>query len=218
MMKTLSVHHPAADLIRKIDGVELPEAGLWNIPSGWADIELSVPRVFGQALRSRIRLKQGMIAIADDPTHSTAHLSLDATSVRTGNEAIDRYLHAEVLGTHRYSTLPVHIATVSNRGGSSWVADGWVTVRGVARPIELAIRYEGVFRRGPAALFRAEASLPLRDLLPAESGMRWWLLAGRTLRIDIEIHAEPVRASAISARSSHARSGERRRAVELAAV
>ena len=213
----------AASLIRSFGGVELPAAGLWNIPSGWASIELSVPKVFGPALRSRIRLKQGMIAIADDPTHSTANLSLDAGSVRTGNYAIDEYLREEVLDVGKYSTLPVRIATVAHCGGSSWIADGWVTVRDAARPVELAISYEGVFRQGSTALFRAQASVPLRSLLPADGGMRGRLLAGRTLRIDIEIHAEPVRASTAHARSGQARSsrvgtGQRRQDAELAAV
>ena len=213
MIETPNIRQTAADLTRRLGGVELPAAGLWNIPSGWAIIELSVPKLFGPALRSRIRLKQGMIAIADDPSHSTAHLSLDAVSVRTGNHAIDQYLHQEVLDVGKYSTLPVRIATVAHRGGSTWVADGWVTVRGVARPIELAISYEGVFRKGSVALFRAQASLPLRSLLPAEGGMRGRLLAGRTLRMDIEIHAEPVRTSTNSALA-----GQRRQDAELAAV
>jgi polyisoprenoid-binding protein YceI len=220
----ITTHHlrHASGLIRKVGGVELPAAGLWNIPSGWAEIEVSLLQVFGPTLRSRISLKQGMIAIADDPAHSTAHLSLDAASLRTGNETIDGYLQEEVLDTRRYSTLPVRIDTVAHRGGSNWVAEGWVTVRGVARPIELAVSYEGVFRHGPAALFRAEASLPLRSVLPGNRGTRRRLLGGRTLRIDIEIHAEPARTSALHARLGHARSGhtrsEWRRDAELAAV
>lgn len=217
MITTHNLQH-AAGLIRDVGGVELPAAGLWNIPSGWADIEVSVPRVFGPTLRSRISLKQGMIAIADDPAHSTAHLSLDAASLRTGNATIDHYLQEEVLDTHKYSTLPVRIAAAAHRGGSRWVADGCVTVRGVAIPIELAVSYEGVFRHGPAAMFSAEASVPLRRVLPANSGTRGRLLAGRTLRIDIEIHAEPVHTSAILARSRHAQSGQRRRHAELAAA
>lgn len=213
MSETTNLQQAAPNLIRTFDGVELPAAGLWHIPSGWASIELSVPRGFGPALRSRIRLKQGMIAIADDPAHSTAHLSLDAASVRTGNATIDDYLHDEVLNTRKCSTIPVHVASVAYSGGSSWAADGWITVRGASTPIELAISYDGVFRRGPAALVRAQATLPLRSLLPATGGLRGRLLAARTLRIDVELHAERIRATA-----DRALVAQRREGAELATV
>jgi hypothetical protein len=155
-----------------------------------------VPRLLGTTMRSKIRLKQGMIAIADDPSHSTAHLSLDALSIRTGEEAIDEFLQRDVLDVDRYSTIPVRIASVQHISGPAWTADGWITVRGVTTPIDFDITYEGVFRRGPAAFFRAQASLPLRHILPMNSGLRGRFFAGRTLRVAMEVYAEPVRATA----------------------
>ncbi len=72
-----------------VDQVELPEPGLWNVPAGWALIELSVPRMFRRPIEAHLRMKQGMIAIADDPTHSTSNLSLDACTLGTGSPALD---------------------------------------------------------------------------------------------------------------------------------
>jgi len=196
MSEKSSVQRTAVDLVRAFGDVELPTAGLWNVPPGWATVELSVPRLLGTTMRSMIRLKQVMIAIADDPSHSTAHLSLDALSIRTGEPAIDEFLHKEVLDVDRYSTIPVRIASVQHCGGPAWTADGWITVRGVTTPIEFDIAYEGVFHKGPAAFFRAQAGLPLRHILPTNGSLRGRFFAGRTLRIAIEIYAEPIRASA----------------------
>lgn len=182
-----------ANLIRRVDGIELPIAGLWNIPTGWAGVELVVPRPLRSALRATIRLKQGMLALADDPTHSTGHFSLDATSLRTGDPVVDSYLHDDVLDIARCSTIPVHIGTVEHAGGPHWDAHGWITIRGVATPIELAIAYEGIDRPGRSARFRAATTLPLRSLLPVNHGLRGRFLAGRSVRITIDVHAEPVR-------------------------
>ena len=185
----------ASPAIRTVDGVELPAPGLWNIPAGWVSIELSVRRTFGAAVRTHMRLKQGMIAIADDPTHSTAQVSLDANSLRTGHAPWDRFLHEQVLDTGSFATIPVRIAAVEHVEGPNWRGCGWITIRGVAAPIELDISCDGVFRPGVAARFRATATLPLRSILPANTGLHGRLLAYRTLRIAIDLHAEPVRGS-----------------------
>jgi polyisoprenoid-binding protein YceI len=185
-----------AHLIRSVAGVEFPRPGLWNIPSGWARIELSLPRIFGRTLRTNIRLKQGMIAMADSPRNSTAQLSLDATSVQTGNAARDRYLHDEVLHSGRYATIPVRVAAIEHCGGDNWTAQGWITVAGVATPIELTVAYQGVYGRGPSAVFHAHANVPLRTLMASSRGLRGQFLASRHLRISIELHAEPVRPAA----------------------
>ena len=192
-----STGHAPSDFIRTVDGVELPAPGLWNIPSGWASIELSVPKVFGRALRTRLRLKQGMIAIADDPTHSTANLSLDATSLRTGHPARDRYLHDRVLDTDRYSTIPVRIATIEHCDGPHWKADGWFTIGGVSTPMELDLTYEGSRRAGSIATFSAHGNIPLRGILAGRNELRSRMLAARHIHISVEVHAEPVRATAI---------------------
>jgi len=186
---------PGPHLIRNVAGVELPAAGLWNIPSGWARIELSLPRMFGPALRTNMRLKQGMIAIADNPRNSTAHLSLDAASLRTGNTARDRYLHGEVLNSGRYAAIPVRIAAIEHSDGPNWNAGGWITIGRVATPMEFAVTYEGVHGRGSAALFRAHGNLALRSILVGSPGLRGRFLANRHLRISLELHAEPVRPS-----------------------
>jgi polyisoprenoid-binding protein YceI len=195
MSEHTSQQRTALDLIRAFGDVELPTAGLWNVPPGWATIELSVPRLLGTMMRSKVRLKQGMIAIADDPSHSTAQLSLDALSIRTGDEAIDEFLHHQVLDVDRYSTIPVRIASVQHVGGHAWTADGWITIRGVTTPIDFDVTYEGMFHKG-AAFFRARTSLPLRHILPTTGGLRGRFFASRTLRIAIEVYAEPVRAAA----------------------
>jgi polyisoprenoid-binding protein YceI len=185
----------ASPAIRTVDGTELPTPGLWNIPAGWVSIELSVRRLFGAAVRTQIRLKQGMIAIADDPTHSTAQVSLDANSLRTGHAPWDRFLHERVLDTISSPTIPVRIAAVEHVEGPNWKGCGWIAIRGVAAPIELALSYDGVFRPGVAARFRATATLPLKTILPVNNGLRGRLLASRNLRIAIDLHAEPVRGS-----------------------
>src|ERR1043165_6422528 len=171
MSEHTSQRPATVDLIRAVGDVELPTAGLWNVPPGWATIELSVPRLLGATMRSKVRLKQGMIAIADDPSHSTAHLSLDALTIRTGEQAIDEFLHHEVLDVDSYSTIPVRIATVQHIGGAAWRADGWITIRGVTTAIDFDITYEGVFHKR-AAFFRAQTSLPLRHIMPTNGGLR----------------------------------------------
>jgi len=187
--------HPV-DLVRTVGDAEVPAAGLWNVPPGWATIKMSATRLLGATMRSSIQLKQGMIAIADNPSHSTAHLSLDPRSIRTGDEALDEYLHREVLDVDRYRTIPVHIACVQHRDGRAWSADGWMTIRGIATPLVFEVTYEGSVPNGPGASFRVHASVPLRDILPATCGLRGRFFASRTLRITMEIHAEPVAASA----------------------
>jgi hypothetical protein len=136
-----------------------------------------------------------MIAIADDPTLSTAHLSLDAASLRTGDATRDRYLHDKVLSTARNPTIPVRVSIAEHCGGPNWKAHGWITIRGVAIPLELAIAFEGVHRPGSAARFRAHATLPMRNTLGTNKSVRRGFLAGRRLRIAIEVHAERTQAS-----------------------
>ena len=192
-----STRHASSDLIRTVDGVELPSPGLWNIPSGWASIELSIPQFFGRAVRTNLRLKQGLIAIADDPAHSTANLTLDATSLRTGHPTRDRFLHDKVLSTDRYSTIPVRIATIEHCDGPHWKADGWITIGGVSTAIELDLIYEGSRRAGSIATFTAHGNIPLRGILAGRNEFRSRLLAARHLHISVEIHAEPVRTAPI---------------------
>src|SRR5436190_23402895 len=101
MSEKSNTQQHTVDLTRVFGDVELPSACLWNIPPGWATVELSVPRLLGTTMRWMIRLKQGMIAIADDASHSTPHLSLCAPSIRTGVHSFEQLFHNELLDHDR---------------------------------------------------------------------------------------------------------------------
>jgi len=89
----------------------------------------------------------------------------------------------------------VRIATLEHCVGPNWKADGWITLGGVSIPMELDITYEGLIRHGSAARFSARANVPLRPFLAGSTGLRNRFLANRHLRIAIEVHAAPLRAS-----------------------
>lgn len=162
-------------LTRTIDGVELPAAGLWNVPAGRATVTLAMPRVLDRVIGARIRVRQGTIAIADNPANSTAQFTL------------------EVAGR---APVPVRVTKIEHRRGSMWTAVGWMTIDDVATPLDFTITYSGVHHRWPAALFRADVTLPLRHLVGGDGGWRARLLGNGAVRAAIEIHAVPMRPSA----------------------
>jgi hypothetical protein len=133
-----------ANLIRRVDGVELPASEWWAIAAG-QPVSL---RTTGLRRRTMSGTVSGGVTIADDPCDSTIDLHL---STRGG------------AGTD----LAIHAALVSADADGVWRFAGSVAGT-VTVPIVVDIRYRGVFRRAgrATAWLTVHAGLPRLDGRP----------------------------------------------------
>lgn len=127
------------ELIRQIDGIELPAAGWWPI----APQRMSL-RTVGLRRRTMSATVSGGVTLGDDPDDSMLDLL-----VSPGD------------GGSPDSDLAIHAALTSASRDGVWHFSGSVEAAATA-PIAVDVRYHGVYRRGE----RATAWLAVRATLP----------------------------------------------------
>jgi hypothetical protein len=139
------------DLIRHIDGIELPTAGWWRI----APQRISL-RTIGLRRRTLSGTASGGVTLAADPRDSTLDLLV---SPRDGGSP--------------ESDLAIHATLTSAGADGVWRFSGSVDAT-VTAPIAVDVRYRGVYRRAE----RATAWLTVRAGLPGGAGRPRLVLEG----------------------------------------
>lgn len=129
-----------ANLIRRVDGVELPAAGWWVIA---ARQPVSL-RTVGLRRRTMSATVSGGVTIGDDPRDSTLDLLVSPWSADSPDD------------------LAIHATLAQADADGGWRFTGSVAAT-VTVPIVVDVRYRGVFRRAD----RATAWLTVRAGLPA---------------------------------------------------
>lgn len=137
------------DLIRLLDGIELPTPGNWRIAAGQP---VTLQRG-GWRRRPAHTDAAGALVVADEPRQSTLGMRVTSPS------------------GHPDLTISAQLAAASSHG--SWRFAG--SVRGtVELPITLDVTYHGVYRHGE----EATAWLTVRADLPAIGGQPAAVLTG----------------------------------------
>jgi polyisoprenoid-binding protein YceI len=119
-------------------------AGTWKIDPAHTDIAFVARHLFTR-VRGHFTRFEGSITTAPDPTRSTAHLSIDLTSVDTGNDTRDNHLRsADFFNTEESSTMTWTTSSVRSLGGNRFEVDGELSIRGVSKPVTLDVEYNGI--------------------------------------------------------------------------
>jgi polyisoprenoid-binding protein YceI len=131
----------------------------------------------------------------DHPEHSSASLTIDASSVDTGTPDRDTHLRSDdFFGVGTHPTLTFTSSRVVKTGDDTYDVVGTLTIRGVAREITMPVTYLGM-AKDPWGNVRAgfEASITLNR---KDFGLTWnaaletgGFLVGDEVRIDLSIQA-----------------------------
>src|ERR1700747_2740235 len=106
---------------RLADGAELPAPGRWQLDPGHTELAFIGRHFMLTKVRGRFTGLSGVIEVAERPGDSTAEVTIDMTSVESGNEARDEHLRsADFFDVANHPT-----ATFSAR------ASGWERAEGV---------------------------------------------------------------------------------------
>jgi polyisoprenoid-binding protein YceI len=179
---------------RITDGAELPAPGRWQIDPGHTELAFIGRHFMLTKVRGRFTGLSGVIEVAEAPGDSTVAVTIDMTTVESGNDARDEHLRsADFFDVERHPTA-AYSARAAGWQGTGGELAGELTLRGVTRPVTLAAEYLGYTADpwgGHRAVFTAAGTIDRRDWgltwnLPLDGG---GLVVSDQIRIEIELEA-----------------------------
>jgi polyisoprenoid-binding protein YceI len=169
-------------------------AGTWDIDPVHSDVSFTVRHMMVSKVRGHFGTFSGEIVTAPDVADSTVTVTIDANSIDTNNDQRDGHVRsADFFAVEEHPTW-TYRSTAVRVDGEELVVDGELTIRGVTRPVPLAVEVGGF---GPDAYggtrvgFSASTSINRSDFgvdlqLPLDGG---GVVVGEKVQIQLEIEA-----------------------------
>lgn len=125
--------------------VEIPGyiAGKWKIDPVHSYLGFVVRHMVVGRLRGHFNKFEGEIVTAENPLESSASLTVDATSISTGNETRDGQVRSAAFFSVEEHPMLTFSSTGVRQGGSGFILDGELSLRGVTRPLSLDVQLGG---------------------------------------------------------------------------
>ena len=173
---------------------EVPAAGNWQIDRSHTSVEFVARHLMIAKVRGRFTDVAGTIEIGDVPEQSSAHVTIQAASIATGDDGRDAHLRsADFLDVERFPTLEFHSSKVTKEG-SQWLLAGDLTIRDATRPVVLEVEFDGAATDpwgNSKIAFTATTQVNREDFgltwnAPLEAG---GVVVGPKVRIDLNVEA-----------------------------
>jgi polyisoprenoid-binding protein YceI len=140
---------------------------------------------------------EGTVVVTDDPLRSTAQATMQAASITTGSQDRDTHLRSgDFLLIDEHPTVTYRSTAISGVDGDTFTVEGDLSIRGVTRPVTLAVEVDGVAKDpwgGERLSLSARGEINREDF-----GLTWnvALEGGGVLvskKVTLEIEAQLVR-------------------------
>jgi polyisoprenoid-binding protein YceI len=178
---------------RKVNGIELPPAGAYAFDKHHTTIGF-VARHMLSKVRGRFTDFDGQVKIGDTPEDSSVQVEIKADSITTDSQMRDDHLRSgDFFEVDNNPTLTFTSTGLRVGEGNTFELDGYLSVRGVSRPVTLQAEFLGSgpgMQGGTLAAFSATTTIDREDWdltwnVAVETG---GLLVGK--KVDIVIDAE----------------------------
>ena len=170
----------------------------WEIDPSHSLVEFSVRHMMFSTVKGRFTGLQGtIIDVADDPTRSSVQVSIDATSVTTGDDNRDSHLRsADFFNVEQYPTITFASRRIEG-SREQFTVSGELTINGVTREVALDATFNGAATNPfgkTVAGFSAETKINRKDWglnwnAPLEAG---GVLVSDQVKLNLEVQAVRV--------------------------
>ncbi|MFP4513643.1 MAG: YceI family protein [Acidimicrobiales bacterium] len=180
---------------REFQGATIPAPGTFEIDASHSTLEFAVRHLMVSKVRGRFGSYSGTITVAEDPLASSVEVTIDPSTVDTGDEGRDGHLVSEdFFAVEQYPEITFRSTSVRPAGGSRFDVDGELTVRGVTQTVTLPAELEGI-AKDPWGNERVGFSAQI-ELDREAFGLTWnqaletgGVLVAKTVKIDIDVQA-----------------------------
>jgi len=179
---------------RIVDGRIVPHAGTWLIDPIHSDLRITARHLMVAKVRGTFEDLDATIVVAEDPRQSTVEIEAKAASVTTGTRDRDEHLRSADFLDAEQHPLIIFKSTALTPAGDNWKLTGDLTIRGVTRPVQFDLTFEGTSTDpygNTKAGFSAVGEIERRDWdltwnVPLENG---GVLVSEKFKIEFDIEA-----------------------------
>lgn len=168
--------------------------GTWDIDPVHSEVSFSVRHLMVSNVRGRFARYSGTIETAGNLLDSQVAVTIDATSIDTGQPQRDAHIRsADFFDVEHHPTWTFH-STRLRRDGHDYVLDGELTIKGAARTVSLLLELNGFGSDGLGghrAGFTASTTIDRNDYgvditMPLDGG---GVVVGNQVHVHLEIAA-----------------------------
>ncbi|MBM2616833.1 YceI family protein [Actinoplanes sp. LDG1-06] len=182
---------------RAFEGLQIPAAGTYDLDAAHKRVGFVARHLMVSKVRGQFADASAVITIGEDPLQSSVTASINTASIETGQTDRDNHLRSgDFFESEKYPTMDFRSTGIKSHAGAEFVLDGELTIKGVTKPVELTVEFEGAGQSpyGFAVFgFSATAEIDREDW-----GLTWnmALESGGVMvskKIKIEIEGEAIR-------------------------
>lgn len=140
--------------------------GTWTVDATHSSVSFTVKHLMISKVRGSFTKFSGTVVVPDDRFASTVSVVIDPASVNTGDDNRDGHLKTGDFFDAGSFPEWKFTSTAIRANGSDYVLVGDLTLRGVTKPVELAVEFEGVNKDpygNTKAGFNAEGEVNRKD-------------------------------------------------------
>jgi polyisoprenoid-binding protein YceI len=171
----------------------------YKIDSKHSSVGFSVTHMVVSTVNGRFNDYDGTIIFDEkDPGKSSVNVTIKSASINTDNAQRDTHLKSsDFLDAQNHAEITFQSKSVEKKG-SGYVAHGTLTIRGVAKDVDMPFELKGPVDMGKTKLMGAHATLTINRM---DYGVSWsksldkgQLVVSNDVKIDInvEAHTEPA--------------------------
>jgi len=190
----MTVTEPQA-LTRPYDGTTVPRPGSYAIDKAHSTVEFVARHLMVSKVRGRFDAFEGTVTIAEVPQQSHVEVTIDASSVSTGESNRDNHLRsADFFDVETYPTLQFRSTKVEHERAANWKVTGDLTLHGVTKPVVLNVEFAGASPTPWGA--NAIGFTASTEIDREEWGLSWnaavetgGVVVSKRIRIELEVEA-----------------------------
>ena len=168
--------------------------GTWDIDASHSTVGFSVRHMMVSKVRGYFTRFSGEVVTAADPAQSTVNATIDMDSIDTRQEQRDAHIRSADFFDVGNHTVMTFRSTEVRTDGADWTVVGDLTIKGVTKPVELALEVNGFgpdAYGGTRAGFSAKTEISRKEFgvdidMPMDGG---GVVVGYKISIELEIEA-----------------------------
>jgi polyisoprenoid-binding protein YceI len=182
------------------NGLTVPAPGTFAIDPHHTNVGFVAKHMMVSKVRGHFGDVTGTLVVAEDPTQSKVDVTIKTDSITTGSNDRDAHLRSgDFFDVENHPEMTFRSTGIRYTGDDEFVVDGDLSIRGIAKPVELKATFEGLGVNpwgGQVLGFSASTQIDREDW-----GLTWnaalesgGVLVSKKITIEIEVEFNPATA------------------------